>query len=294
MLPISGPGGNFEIISVQDLCKIMKSVIYSLSKFRRLLSFPYPVDEIGLMTDHFVLHKNHRINRYFICFTFHKELYNPPEVDRRPSFSIISPGTVLNTLAAIRHDELFFSYSAEVSEKLKAVFDPLPPERKSFKFELNEKFERDLRDIRSLLNARMTPGTADKLDAQAMEMTLFMAADAGSAGASQESLKAENKMQELAEKLRHGASLETLIRQYGYSRRRFYYEWNRFYSVSPKQTQLEAKLQKAQGLLLGSALSVAEIAQACGFSSHRYFHECFQRHHLCTPGEYRKMYKAPR
>ena len=31
-----------------------------------------------------------------------------------------------------------------------------------------------------------------------------------------------------------------------------------------------------------------EIARDCGFSSHRYFHECFLKHYLCTPGEYRK------
>ena len=96
------------------------------------------------------------------------------------------------------------------------------------------------------------------------------------------------KLQELAEKLRHGANLETLIRQYGYSRRAFYYEWNRFFSVSPKQLQLEYKLEHARNLLLSSTLSIAEIAQNCGFSSHRYFHECFLKHYLCTPGEYRK------
>lgn len=270
----------------------MGSVIYPLSKLKRLLAFPYPVDEIGLMIDHFVFHKEHRIDRYFICFGFNKEKYNPPEVDRRPSFSIIEPGTILNTRTVVRHDELFFSYSAEVSQKLNVLFDPLPPERRAFKFTLNEKFEKNLGDIRSLLKTRMTLGAADKLDVLAMEMTFFTIAEAGSSEAKLESLNAENRLQELAEKLRHGARLENLIRQYGYSRRGFYYEWNRFYSVSPKQLQLEAKLQKAQGLLLGSALSVAEIAQACGFSSHRYFHECFLRHHLCTPGEYRKMYRG--
>ena len=96
------------------------------------------------------------------------------------------------------------------------------------------------------------------------------------------------KFAEIAEKLRRGGHLEQLIHQYGYSRRAFYYEWNRKFSVSPKQLQLEAKLEKAQCLLLGSTLSIAEIAQESGFSSHRYFHECFLKHYLCTPGEYRR------
>ena len=270
----------------------MESVIYPLSKLKRLLAFPYPLDEIGLMVNHFVWHKNHRINRCFICFGFNKEKYNSSEVDRRPSFSIIAPGTVLNTQSVVRHDELFFSYSVEVSQKLKTVFESLPQGRMRFKFPADEKFMQALQQIRSLLKERMTLGTADKLDALALEMTFSMIADAGSSESELEPLNAVIKLEEIAEKLRRGARLENLIHQYGYSRRGFYYEWNRYFSVSPKQLQLDAKLQKAQCLLVASSLSIAEIAQDCGFSSHRYFHECFMRQYFCTPGEYRKRYKS--
>ena len=279
-------------IKIQDLCKIMESVVYPLSKLKRLVAFPYPLYEVGLMFNHFVWHKNNRLNRYFICFAFNKEKYNSSEVDRRPSFSIIPPGTVLNSKSVVRHDELFFTYSTEVSQKLKDVFDPLPQERKSFKFMPDQNFKRDLQKIRTLLAARMTLGTADKLDALAMEMTFSMIVAAGSFEAQLETLNAEHKLEEIAEKLRRGAHLEPLIHQYGYSRRAFYYEWNRKFSMSPKQMQLEAKLQKAQCMLIGSTLSVAEIAVESGFSSHRYFHESFQRQYSCTPGEYRKRYRS--
>ncbi len=267
----------------------MESVIYPLSQLKRLLGFPYPLDEIGLLINHFVWHKNHRIVRYFICFDFNKEKYNPPEVDRRPIFSIVPPGNVLNTTTVIRHDELFFSFSRQVSEKLKAVFEPLPPERKRFYFSTDEQFEQDLKEIRALLKERMTLGVADRLDALAMRMIFDqIATGSGSSESGLEPLNSEAKLMEIAERLRHGADLEKLIHQYGYSRRAFYYEWNRYFSVSPKQMQLEAKLEKARCLLLSSTLSIAEIARDCGFSSHRYFHECFLKHYLCTPGDYRK------
>ena len=282
---------SIEII-IQDLCKIMESVVYPLSKLRRLVAFPYPLYEIGLMFNHFVWHKNNRISRYFICFSFNKGKYNSGEVDCRPTFSIIPPGTVLNSKMVVRHDELFFSYSPAVSRKLKHVFEPLPKERKTFKFMPDENFERDLRKIRSLLTARMTLGSADKLDALAMEMTFSMIADAGPFEAKLEPLNAEIKLEEIAEKLRRGGHLEPLIHQYGYSRRAFYYEWSKKFSVSPKQIQQEAKLQKAQCMLLGSTLPIAEIAQDCGFSSHRYFHECFLKQYSCTPGEYRKRFQS--
>ena len=267
----------------------MESIIYPLSKLKRLSGFPFPLDEIGLMVNHFSWHKEHRINRYFICFGFNREKYNPPEIDRRPNFSIVPPGSILNTKTAIPHDELFFSYSVKVSEKLKAVFGPLPPERMRFHFAADEEFERDLEEIRTLLKERMTLGTVDRLDTLALKMTFDqIAACSGLPDSGLEPLNTEMKLSEIAERLRRGAKLETLIREYGYSRRAFYYEWNRYFSVSPKQMQLEAKLEKARCLLIGTPLSIAAIAQDCRFSSHRYFHECFQRHYGCTPGEYRR------
>jgi len=266
----------------------MESVIYPLMKLKRLSGFPFPLDEIGLMVDHFIWHNNYRVDRYFVCFSFNKGKYNPPEIDRRPSFSIISPGRVLNTTTAIPHDELFFSYSVKVSEKLKAVFGPLPPDRVRFNFSADEQFERALKEIRSLLKERMTLGTVDRLDALALKMTFDQVARGDSSESELEPLNAETKLTEIAERLRHGAKLEALIHQYGYSRRAFYYEWNRYFSVHPKQLQLEYKLEHARNLLLSSTLSIAAIAQDCGFSSHRYFHECFLCHYGCTPGEYRK------
>jgi len=243
------------------------------------------------MQNHFTWHKDHYISRYFICFSFNKEKYNSPDVDRRPSFSIVSPGTVLNSTKAMRHDELFFSYSAEVSELLKTVFNPVTSERRVFHFLQDEKFCRYLSDIRSLLQKRTVIGVVDKLDVLAMEMTLSMIADVGKAEKTEwDPLSSEGKLNEIAAKLRGGASLEPLIRQYGFSRRRFYYEWNRLFPVSPKQMQLEAKLEKAQLLLQNTVLPIMEIAMECGFSSHRYFHECFQKYYLCTPGEYRKRF----
>ena len=265
----------------------MESMIYPLGKLKRLSGFPFPLDEIGLMVNHCTWHKNRVIERYFICISYNKDKYNSTEVDRRPAFSIIGPGTVMNTREMVRHDELFFSYSAAMTPKLNAVFDPLPPERRRFHFQQDKVFTRDLETIRELVNSRMTLGTADKLDVLAMQIILGMVADAG-AEPDLEPLSAVLKLEEIAEKLRRGGHLEQLIHQYGYSRRAFYYEWNRKFSVSPKQLQLEAKLEKAQCLLLGSTLSIAEIAQESGFSSHRYFHECFLKHYLCTPGDYRK------
>ena len=211
---------------IQELCK-MESMIYPLGKLKRLSGFPFPLDEIGMMVNHCAWHKNRVIERYFICIGYNKEKYNSTEVDRRPVFSIIAPGTVMNSRGKmVWHDELFFSYSASITDKLNAVFAPLPPERRRFHFKQDKAFARNLETIRELLNSRMTLGTADKLDVLAMQIILGMIANAGTEP-DLEPLSGVLKLEEIAEKLRRGAHLEQLIHQYGYSRRGFYYEWNR-------------------------------------------------------------------
>ena len=199
----------------------MESMIYPLGKLKRLSGFPFPLDEIGMMVNHCTWHKNRVIERYFICIGYNKEKYNSSEVDRRPSFSIVAPGTVMNTREIIRHDELFFSYPASMTEKLNAVFDPLPPEKRRFHFSPDSKFQRNLETIRELLKSRMTLGTADKLDVLAMEMIIGMTVDGGISDSADDPLNAVPKLDEIAEKLRRGAHLEQLIHQYGYSRRAF-------------------------------------------------------------------------
>ena len=100
-----------------------------------------------------------------------------------------------------------------------------------------------------------------------------------------------SKIKLIAEKLKQGEKLSALIRKYSFSRRAFYYAWKKQFSVSPKEMENTARLEKAQDLLLHSSLPLSEIAGVCHFSSHRYFHECFLKHFSCTPGEYRKRFR---
>ena len=268
----------------------MESVVYPLGNLKRLSGFPCRLEEIGLMVNHCVLNRNRLLDRYFVCIGYNKEKYNTSEIERRPRFSILEPGTVLNTKIAILHDEVFFSYTREATERLDEIFAPLPKERRRFYFLPDKKFFRDIEELRNLLKNRMTLGTADKLDAFAMNMILSMCTTGITAGTELESLKAEMKIKEIAEKLKSGIRLEPLIREYGFSRRAFYYEWKRVFSVSPKQIQVENMLEKARTMLLASTHNIETVAMECGFSSYRYFHECFMKHYFCTPGEYRTRY----
>lgn len=56
--------------------------------------------------------------------------------------------------------------------------------------------------------------------------------------------------------------------------------------LTPKQYVLEKRLRRARELLVDTALSVTEVAQACGFSSPYHFCRAFRQKTGTTPTEY--------
>ena len=267
----------------------MESTIYPLSKLKRITNFIYPLDEIGIMVNHATQRANHKLYRYFFCFSFNKEKYNSTQKDLRPTFAILPPGTILNDTTTVYRDELFFSYSPEHSEKFEKMFPSCDGRKYRTILQMDDEFEHNLLKLKELLSIRNAVGIIDKLDVLALQMIMTAYANSMQNDAKQ-SMAPDARIQEIAVKLKQGEKLDSLLRKYGYSRRAFYYDWSKNFSVSPKHIQLEAKLEQAKNLLLMTNLSIAEIACQCEFSSHRYFHECFLKYFNSTPGNYRKRF----
>lgn len=69
--------------------------------------------------------------------------------------------------------------------------------------------------------------------------------------------------------------------------RKFNFLFKSRFGVSPKQWLIETRLVRACHLLSSSAMSVAEVAEHCGFSNHTYFSERFRKRFLCSPSQWR-------
>ncbi len=63
---------------------------------------------------------------------------------------------------------------------------------------------------------------------------------------------------------------------------------------SPMAHVTELRLERAMGALAGSALSVAEIAQACGYSDQTALTRALKRRHGVTPAAYRRARRTER
>ncbi|HEY7126502.1 MAG TPA: AraC family transcriptional regulator [Ktedonobacterales bacterium] len=83
-------------------------------------------------------------------------------------------------------------------------------------------------------------------------------------------------------------SLETLARQVGFSPHHFAQLFRRATGTSPHQFILRQRLERAQGLLQGTELPLAQIASACGFAHQSHLTQVFKRHLNRTPGAYRQ------
>ncbi len=83
-------------------------------------------------------------------------------------------------------------------------------------------------------------------------------------------------------------TLDSLEKMFFVSKSYLLKEFKKQYGVSPLRYLTQLKLEKAKLLLLGSNMSISEIAYSLNYTSSAYFAETFKQFHGITPTDYRK------
>lgn len=247
----------------------MIETVYSLENRKRILKFPYVLREIGWMPNHRIRHRNNRLPYTFFCVIFRK---------KQMTLCMLPHGTVLNAPMGPQYDELFFGYSPEVGEQLFHVFGTSTPFSRTILPGEREQYL--IREIRENLNSIAEPGTADRLDRLAFALICELATQSE---CSEEERNMKLLIHEIAIAMEKGKPLSKLIPSFGFSRRNFYREWNKVFSISPVQYILERKLARAEGLLMNKKMNIKQIALECGFSTPSYFGMLFKRSRGISP-----------
>lgn len=86
--------------------------------------------------------------------------------------------------------------------------------------------------------------------------------------------------------------IEQLCRQVNLEKSQFYVYYRSFFSSTPKNDLLRARLEKAKNLLSNEALQVKEVAGLCGFGSQAHFTRYFKACCGCAPGMYAQRSKS--
>ncbi|MBR6373950.1 MAG: helix-turn-helix transcriptional regulator [Victivallales bacterium] len=261
----------------------MGDLIFNLREVPRLMDFPFKVAILGWTSCH-RLSDPKVIMENYVCLSFNRKKYAPEIVDDYNSLSFLPIYTHVEGGHSL-HDEVFFSYKANVKEELCRLFGT--NERILLKgFAMNDEIQAILKEIRSKLDILATPGTADALDALAIRLVAAVLTSYRLKKDADSRLNMD--IYELAAELKQGASLDGLIRKYGFSRRTFYNEWRKTFSVPPVQYKLRESLTQAADMLVQTDLPIKEICSACGFGDLIYFYQRFRKYYGISPAKYRE------
>ncbi len=262
----------------------MSYALYNLGDLPRLFSFPFKLSLVGWMSNH-TLGKSHAhvLPENYVCLSFNGKKYAPYLKDDHIQLAFLPKDTFVDGTSPLQ-DEVFFSYKPEATEALCKLFGS-DQKIVLYGFPFNDYINTVLANIRSKLDCYKELGVADELDTLAIH--LFSAILKALKDDNEKKQGPNMSIFELAEKLKTGADLNSLIRKYGFSRRTFYYEWNRMFNLSPVNFRLNEQLSAAADLLTGTDLPIKEISERIGFSSLVYFYKKFKTKYGKSPAAFR-------
>ena len=267
---------------------------FFLSERKRFVNYPFRLVEIGWLPGHTSYHNNARLKGVYICMSCNKREsslsivngklvsvpYNP---DEGISFSLLLPGTHIQTLKSPVHDELYFMFDIPST---RAIVD-LVGEHKKFYF--NGWPREQMVELNDLLHKLDTPGVADKVDQLAVKIiTEVIIKHIEQSENNGRSL--EMRLYSCANALESGKPLRHVAKENGFSLRTFYREWNKIFDINPKDYTINKRVEKSCSLLKNTKLSNVEIASECGFKDVKQFYLWFKKKTGKTPLEYKRSH----
>ena len=261
--------------------------------WKRLLNLPCQLAEIGYLPDQVHWNRNRILRGLFFCITLNssgqgKSLINgkPPEAKiPPPSMMVYPPGTVLHTIQAVKHDEIYFCYTGKSAQAM------LEMGFRSCHFEMTPEISDIILNIRKELLLPDSAVKGDHLDLLALRLLVEIRAFHESKHGK---YRADgSRFQELVSYLelhfQENLPLQELLSKFGFSRRTFFRMWKSKFTCTYTEFLTGLKLTHGKDLLISTKLPVSEIAQICAFSSSTYFIRKFRNQYGITPESYRKM-----
>lgn len=145
------------------------------------------------------------------------------------------------------------------------------------------------------LDQPMSPGTAASLSASTMDMLITALADGSAVHSPTElaHLQDLRRAQQLLESRMHDpdCSVSDAARELGMSVRHLQNLFRQT-GATPVNWLYAARLDRARGLLVGSDITVSDLASTVGFRDVSHFSRTFRKRFGTSPGEYRKAHTA--
>ncbi len=266
-----------------------------LSEAPRLLRFPLPIMDFGIVTEENNSFRGRHHNQIEFCVrmssddefamdTVGETIYT----NRFPHVFVKVDGPLHEYRYRGRREAFFFIYHSSLLPKFaEAGIEWNPP---CWEIVLTPRVMDCVRELTALLPESQERGVADRVDALCWQLLLeltLLRKNLRKAGDPN-----EEKIRRIASRIqlhyKDTPDLDALIQEHGFSRRTFFRHWSRFYSRTPSQMILDLKMKEAQHLLASDSMPVSEIAELLRFSGSAYFISSFRKYFGMTPLQFRR------
>lgn len=202
------------------------------------------------------------------------------------------PGMKLTTFEFKKRESVYFTYSREITEKLKENH-LLPADNMIFQtFEMNGEIEAKIMELRKFLMRSQEFSIADRVDlccCGILEELKFLRTW------KQDDLHPAAQMNKIASfietNLCRPLSVKDIANQFGLSERTLYRHWQTVYPTSPGEYLRKCRLTRAKELLEKSIFPIHDIAKMFCFCDDNCFSTAFKQEFGITPRQYRNSCK---
>jgi AraC-like DNA-binding protein len=277
----------------------MEKFFLSLDDIPRENPFWLPVKYIGYIPENYV-YKN-KVYHPTVNFSF--ALSGPAEkavniiggvkhVNKIPCFGISAPGALYEALTPMPMETLYLSYDAKYIDEFKRYDFDL--HSGGYPIEISNEISSLVGELFRFCSKIHSPGSMDRVDRICerliSEAFLFRVLENKALD------EKERVIRDIASFLEiHYAEMcdwEELSRKFGFSRRTFFREWNKFFDLSPAQYVSRLKINEAKRLLMETAMTVNEISKMLNFEDQLYFSRKFRKSVGISPRQFRELKKT--
>lgn len=207
-----------------------------------------------------------------------------------PLILIKGPGNVYGNLTDSMREVLYFAYPA----KLLSVFKDLglAPGMPAMEISTASVIMSLALEIIRYLDLIHQHGEIDRIE-RLCEMLLLEASilkKHSTLPASTEYKKIEEIALFINTNYKKKINMAELIGRYGFSKRSFYREWKKKYSVTPYDYLESLRMSRASSLICNSRMRIGEIASSLNYDDSLYFSRRFKETFHMSPREYRKKF----
>lgn len=284
---------------MEEISENKKFYLYwlDLTKVKRMLSFPFPLDTIGSAYIRDDSYCGEHIGGTEFCIRvqgeekFATDMIGDEKIKNEYPHFLIQREGVHHEYAYNKPRESFFMI---YNPKLEQSFESFGIKKTdlSWPLKLTSDIVALIDELKSYFPIYDQPGVVDKIDVVAWTLVTKLFLQKPHFEIPKQDERIRSIVAELQRNFMHEVDFERLARSVGMSRRTLFRSWNKLIDQTPQAFLTNIRLMHAAGFLRHTSMTVNEVGISSGFNDSAYFSNVFKKYYNLSPTEYRQKYQG--